>query len=151
MPKKSKSVINRETSLIRRFLENNVERNLSHEDIIGELNISRATYYRHVKRIMDQDAKVWDEVYLDSAKYRAAQLMDCFNNCIKVCKEILADPKTKADDRMEAARTICEAQANILKLVSDGPTFRPSLRLSYLYPNQNQESINNNNYSTPTS
>lgn len=91
---------------------------------------------------MDQDAKVWDEVYLDSAKYRAAQLMDCFNNCIKVCKEILADPKAKPGDRMEAARTICEAQANIAKLVNDGPTFTPSLRLSY--PNHNQESTNDN-------
>ena len=142
MPKKSRSLINKETSLIRRFLENNVERNLSHEDIIQQLGISRATYYRHVKRIMDQDAKVWDEVYLDSAKYRAAQLMDCFNNCIKVCKEILADSKAKPGDRMEAARTI-RRQANISKLVNDGPTFTPSLRLSY--PNTNQESLSNNN------
>ena len=142
MSKKSKSVINRETSLIRRFLENNVERNLSHEDIIQQLGISRATYYRHVKRIMDQDAKVWDKIYLDSAKYRAAQLMDCFNHCIKVCKEVLADPKAKPGDRMEAARTICEAQANISKLVNEGPVFQPSLRLSTY---NNHESLNNNN------
>jgi hypothetical protein len=94
---------------------------------------------------MDQDAKVWDEVYLDSAKYRAAQLMDCFNNCIKVCKEVLADPKAKPDDRMEAARTICEAQTNILKIVSDGPTFRPSLRLSPSYNNHHQQQLSNNN------
>jgi len=71
--------------------------------------------------------------------------MECFNNCIKVCKEIIDDKNTKPDDRMEAARTICEAQANILKMVSDGPTFRPSLRLSPFYNNHHQQQLSNNN------
>ena len=29
---------------------------------MNELQISEATYYRHVKRIMNEDAKIWDKV-----------------------------------------------------------------------------------------
>ena len=64
---------------------------------------------------------------MDSAKYRATRLMDGLFNCVNVCKQIRDSPNTKPDDRMEAARTICEAEANIFKLVNEGPTFRVSL------------------------
>ncbi|MGA8844078.1 MAG: hypothetical protein WB511_10885 [Nitrososphaeraceae archaeon] len=55
--------------------------------------------------------------------------MESLFNCVKVCKEIMASPNAKPDDRMEAARTICEAEANIFKLVNEGPTFRTSIKL----------------------
>jgi hypothetical protein len=143
MSKKSRTLIDAETNLIRKFLENNVERNLSHYDIIDQLGISRATYFRHVKRIQQQDAKVWDNVYLGSAKYRATELMELFNLCIRTCKEIIDDKNTKPSDRIEAARTASEAAANILKLSDEGPTFKPSLRLSPY--NNDHEELNNNN------
>ena len=54
MSRKSRSQLNAETALIRKFMEQNLELGKSHEDIINQLNISRATYYRHVKRIMDE-------------------------------------------------------------------------------------------------
>jgi IS30 family transposase len=140
--KKARNLVAAETNLIRKMIEQNLELGKSHEDIIQQLGISRATYDRHLKRIQKEMEKIWDKIYIDSAKYRATQLMDCFNNCIRVCKEILADAKAKHSDKLEASRTLCEAQANILKLVDDGPTFRPSLRLPY--PTYNQESLSNN-------
>ena len=39
MSKKSRSLINKETNLIRRFMEQNLELGKSHEDIIQQLNI----------------------------------------------------------------------------------------------------------------
>jgi hypothetical protein len=148
MSNKSRSQIEKETNLIRRFLENNLERGLGHEDIIKELGISRATYYRYVRRIYKHYEKVWDEIYLPSVKYRTVQLADCFNTCIQFCKEIMDDPNTKPSDRIEAAKTMCEAQANLAKLAMDGPTFRPSLRLSSPY-NNHQELDNNSNKELP--
>ena len=92
---------------IRKFMEQNLELGKSHEDIIQQLNISRATYYRHVKRIMDEDAKIWDKVHMDSAKYRAQRLVESLLNCVNVCKQIMNDPKTKPDDRIEAYKRGC--------------------------------------------
>ena len=43
------------------------------------------------------------------------------------------DENAKSDDRLEAAKTLCVAEANIFKLVNDGPTFKPTLPI---YPNQ---------------
>jgi hypothetical protein len=41
----------------------------------------------------------------------------------------------------KSARTASEAAANILKLSDEGPTFKPSLRLS----TYNNQELNNNN------
>ena len=125
-------------------MEQNLELGKSHRDIMNELQISEATYYRHVKRIMDEDAKVWDKVHMDSAKYRAQRLIDDLLNCVNLCKQIMNDERAKPDDRIEAAKTLCIAEANIFKFVNEGPVFKVSLPL---YPNNNnqQESISNNN------
>ena len=147
MSRKSRSQINAETALIRKFMEQNLELGKSHEDIINQLNISRATYYRHVKRIMDEDAKVWDKVHMDSAKYRAQRLIDDLLNCVNLCKQIMNDEKAKPDDRIEAAKTLCIAETNIFKIVNDGPTFKVSLPI-YPNNNNNQELTDNNNTTT---
>lgn len=85
---------------------------------------------------MNEDSKIWDEVHIDSAKYRAVQLIQMLliqmlDRCVNVCREIRDNPETKPDDRMGAARTMCEAEANIFKLINEGPIFRTSLRLSF--------------------
>ena len=142
MSKKSRSLINAETDLIRKFMEQKLELGKSHDDISQQLGISRATYYRHVKRIMDEDAKIWDKVHMDSAKYRAQRLVDSLLNCVNLCKQIMNDQNAKVSDRIEASKTLCIAETNIYKIVHEGPTFRVSLPL---YPNNNnqQESITN--------
>jgi predicted DNA-binding transcriptional regulator AlpA len=134
--------MNAETNLIRKFMEQNLELGKSHNDIIQELGISRATYYRHVKRIMDEDAKIWDKVHMDSAKYRAQRLVDSLLNCVNLCKQIMNDPKARPVDRIEAAKTLCISEAQIYKIVENGPTFKVSLPI---YPNNHQELNNDNN------
>jgi hypothetical protein len=142
--KKSRSLINAETNLIRKFMEQNLELGKSHEDILKDLGISRATYFRYVKRIMDEDAKIWDKVHMDSAKYRAQRLVDALLNCVNLCKKIMNDEKASYRDKIEASKTLCIAETNIYKIVQEGPTFRVSLPL---VPNNknHQESISNNN------
>ena len=51
MSRKPKSVMNAETNLIRSYMEQNLKLGLTHEDIIKQLGIPRATYYRHVRKI----------------------------------------------------------------------------------------------------
>ena len=77
-------------------MEQNLELGKSHRDIMNELQISEATYYRHVKRIMDEDAKVWDKVHMDSARYRSQRLIDDLLNCVNLCKQIMNNPNEKA-------------------------------------------------------
>ena len=125
--RKSRFLVNAETALIRKYMEQNLELGKTHQDIMNELQIKRATYYRHVKRIMNEDAKAWDKVHLDSAKYRAHRLMDDLLNCVNLCKKIMNDENAKPADRIEAAKTLCIAETNIFKIVNEGPIFRVSL------------------------
>ena len=146
--KKSRNLISAETNLIRKFLEQRLELGTSHEDIIQQLGISQATYYRHLQRIQRQDAEKWEKVYLDSAKYRAVQLLTDLQNCRNLCLKIAMDENVEYRDRMEGARTAAEASANIFKLINEGPTFRRSvgIKIKKLPFDNNQEStINNNN------
>ena len=68
------------------------------------------------------------KLHIDSAKYRATKLIQSLDECVNVCREIRDNPNNKPDDRMEASRMMCEAEANIFKLVNEGSTFRQSLR-----------------------
>ena len=132
MSRKSRNVMNAETAVIRRYMEQNLPLGKGHNDIIKELGISRATYFRYVKRIQDEDAEIWDKVHMDSAKYRATQLMDALLNCVNLCKQIMNDPKSRANDRIEAAKTLCIAETNIFKIVNEGPVFKVSVYLFFL-------------------
>ena len=109
---------------------------------MNELQISEATYYRHVKRIMNEDAKIWDKVHMDSAKYRAERLIDALLNCVNLCKQIMNNPNEKPADRIEAAKTLCIAETNIFKIVNEGPSFRVSLPL--FRNNNNHQELNDN-------
>ena len=137
MSRKSRNVMNAETAVIRRYMEQNLPLGKGHNDIIKELGISRATYFRYVKRIQDEDAEIWDKVHMDSAKYRATQLMDALLNCVNLCKQIMNDPKSRASDRIEAAKTLCIAETNIFKIIQEGPVFKVSLPL---FPKDNNHS-----------
>ena len=44
-----------------------------------------------------------------------------------MCLKIEEDRTEMAKDRIEAAKTACEAQANIFKLINEGPTFRVTI------------------------
>ena len=94
---------------------------------------------------MDEDAKVWDKVHMDSAKYRAQRLIDDLLSCVNLCKQIMNDENAKPDDRIEAAKTLCIAETNIFKIVNEGPTFRPTLPI---FPNNNHQATINNNKAT---
>jgi hypothetical protein len=39
------------------------------------------TYYWYKRWIQKEDAKIWDKVHIDSAKYRAGQLIQLLEEC----------------------------------------------------------------------
>ena len=127
MSRKPKSVMNAETNLIRSYMEQNLKLGLTHEDIIKQIGCPRATYYRHVRRIYKEYERVWDQVYVGSATYYAAQLIQRLEECINLCKSIRDNPNEKPDIRMEASQTMCIAEAQLCKIMESGPTFRPTL------------------------
>ena len=142
MSNKSRNLIAAETNLIRKYLDQRLELGKSHEDIMQELQISQATYYRYVKRIMEQDAQAWEKQYLDSAKYRAVQLLTDLQNCRNLCLKVAMDDKEHSRDRIEAYKTAAEASANIYKLVAEGPTFRVTVKQSKLpFDNNHQQEL----------
>ena len=120
VPKTPRHVVDAQTQIIRQKM-----REHKHDiNIIRELQIPEQTFYQYKRRIMKQDAKLWDKVIIDSAKYRALELIQLLEFTKNECVEIAKDPNTKPDDKIEALTTACVAQANIFKMINDGPTFR---------------------------
>ena len=105
-------------------MNQNLELGKTHEEVIQELHIPRTTYYRRVKEVMNEDAKAWDKVHIDSVKYRAVRLIDSLLNCVILCKSIMNNPNEDSRVRIEASQTLCIAEAQIFKLVESGPVFR---------------------------
>ena len=42
-----------------------------------------------------EKTQIWDKVHMDSAKYRATQLIDDLLNCVNLCKQIMNDRKSE--------------------------------------------------------
>lgn len=119
----SSQIVKHQTNLIRqKFAELKTD-----AEIIRELNIPEQTFYSYKKRIQKHDAKLWDKVYLDSAKFRAVELIQLLDYTKNLCLKIAGNPTSMDKDRVEAAKTACEAQANIVKLLNEGPTFRVTI------------------------
>jgi hypothetical protein len=130
-------------------MENNLEVGKSHHEICAELNISQRTYFRHVKRIMNEDSKIWDKVHIDSAQYRAVRLIEALQNTSNLCKQIINDPNSRASDKIEAAKTLCISETHIFKIVQDGPVFKMSLPIFHNNNNRQELNDNNNNKQLP--
>lgn len=123
MPKNFSQIVESKSNIIRSMINDNK----TDTQIINELKMPVQTFYSYKKRIQKQDAKLWEKVHIDSAKYRAVQLIELLDYTKNMCLNIAEDKTKMAKDRIEAAKTACIAQANILKLINEGPTFRVTL------------------------
>ena len=120
VPKNPRHVVQAQTQIIRQKM-----REHKHDyEIIRELQIPEQTFYQYKRRIMKEDAKLWDKIIIDSAKYRALELIQLLEHTKNSCIEIANDPNTKPDDKIDALETACISQAHIFKIINEGPTFR---------------------------
>jgi hypothetical protein len=96
-----------------------------HDDfeIMRILGLPNSTYYRYKKRIYKQSKKLWEQVCKESLEYRALLVRKSLDQSIKIYEEIASDPTQKAEDRMEAAIHMVDAQVEFLKLIKEGPQF----------------------------
>ena len=90
---------------------------------------------------MKQDSKLWDSIIIDNAKYRAVELIQLLEFTKNECIEIAKNPDTRTNDKIEALTTACVAQANIVKIINQGPTFRMNLPVSKNHNNHNHQQV----------
>ena len=117
-------------------MEQNLKLGLTHEDIIKQLGIPRATYFRHLRRIYKEYEKVWDQCYAESAVYYASQLVQRLEECINLCKSIRDNPNEDSKVRMEASQNMCIAEAQLFKIMESGPSFKVSISTPIFPKNQ---------------
>src|SRR6266540_7301624 len=92
-------------------------------EIMSTLHLPTSTYYRYKSRIYKESKKLWNELCIESLEFRALELKKSLELSVKVNKEIATDPNQSAQDRMEAAGLMANAQVNILKLLKEGPKY----------------------------
>jgi hypothetical protein len=92
-------------------------------EIISTLHLPCSTYYRYKSKIYKESKKLWNEICTESLEYRALEIKKSLDLSIKVNEQIATDQNQSAQDRMEAAQLMVNAQLNILKLLKEGPVF----------------------------
>ena len=122
MPRNSKQLVEARSIRIRLMEDNKSDR-----QIIQELGINNHTYYTYKSRIQKEDAHIWDRIHMDSAKYRATQFIKLLEECFLINRAIALSNKEDSRVRIEASKAMCEAAANIFKIVNEGSIFKPSL------------------------
>ncbi len=90
---------------------------------MSTLHLPSSTYYRYKSKIYKESKKLWNQICIESLEYRALELKKSLELSVKVNKEIATDPNQSAQDRMEAAELMANAQLNILKLLKEGPKY----------------------------
>jgi hypothetical protein len=123
-----------QTEIVRQKLK---EYTKTDREIYTELEIPEQTYYNYKRKVMEQDAELWDKLNKDTAMARAQELIELLDFTKIECMKINIDKSNSAKDRMDALKTACEAQANIVKLINQGPTFRLSIPMNTLVANGN--------------
>ena len=124
MPKNSHKQVEKEKQLIRRLMD--IE-NLKPQQIIEQLQIDESTYYRYLKKIQIEDAKLHEKVNRKAVAYREAKFHKTLEDAYLINKKIAEDPNISAQARIEASKTMCVCQGQLAKLVRDGLDFTPSL------------------------
>ena len=92
-------------------------------EIMSTLHLPCSTYYRYKSKIYKEAKKLWNQICIESLEYRALELKKSLELSVKVNEEIATDPNQSAQDRMEAAELMANAQLNILKLLKEGPKY----------------------------
>jgi hypothetical protein len=119
MGRKSSQVINAEINRLRRYLQDNLDKN--DEDIIQELDIKRRTFYDYKERIREQNKEAWKEIAKESLEEAALKVKNSLDYCIKISKDV-ADNSNDQRARLEAAKKVVECYMMFYKMLEKGPT-----------------------------
>jgi hypothetical protein len=112
-------VVNAEINQLRRYLENNLDKN--DVEIMQELGINSRRYYRYKDKIREQDKQAWLEMAKESLESAAFKVKKSLDYAIKIYKDV-ADNAADQRARIEAARKLVECQIMFYRMLEKGPT-----------------------------
>jgi hypothetical protein len=133
-------VVNAEISRLRRYLQDNLDKN--DEEIIQALGIKRRTFYNYKEAIRDQDKAAWNEMAKETLEERSKKIMDAIEFANKIDKEIAETPGD-GRARVQAANQLIQNNVWAMQLLERGPKIMPKLEAKVIQIEQSkdQESI----------
>jgi hypothetical protein len=102
-------------------IRNLMKEGKSDAEIIKETGLTTRMYRRRKGKIYKEDKEIWDQVIFESLEHRALEVKKALEFCIKVNTEIAKDENALGKDRIEATKTLTEAQIALWHLILDGP------------------------------
>jgi ACT domain-containing protein len=105
--RKPSQQVNSEINRLRRVLETS---NKSDIELIEELQIKKATFYRYKETIREQDKEAWQEIAKESLEERSKKIMDAINFALTNFKDIAINSN---DDRAKIEANKNVIQANV--------------------------------------
>jgi hypothetical protein len=132
--------VNAEINRIRRYLQDNLDKN--DEEIIQALGIKRRTFYNYKEAIRNQDKAAWLEMAKETLEERSKKIMDAIEFANKIDKEIAETPGD-GRARVQAANQLIQNNVWAMQLLERGPKIMPKLEAKVIQIEQSkdQESI----------
>ncbi len=126
MGRKPSNIVNAEVNNLRRIIENPNNYNKTDADIMLDLNIGRATYYRYKQKIKEQDIAAWHEIAKESQEQALLKIKKALDYTTGIYKDIV-DHAPDQRARIVAAQQIIQNNVWNLKLLEKGPKIYPKL------------------------
>ncbi len=113
---KSKQVRNAEIKIISDLLD----KWKSDKEIMDQLKIPKATYYRYKASICEEDKELLKQIRANELEHRIIQVRNALEYCISVNRKICENSKDD-DCKIDASAMIIKAQMGLLNLMRSGP------------------------------
>jgi len=125
MGRKASNVVNAEVNRLRRILEENPGK--LDQDLMIELGIKKATFYRYKNRIRQQDIATWNEIAKETTQESSLKIMNALDFASRISKAIASDPLSEDRARLEATKQLIQNNVWRMQLLERGPKLLPRL------------------------
>ena len=112
MANKSRDNVHRELEIINKLME----QGLSDTEIIDQLQIGRATFFRYKKKLRTIFEREWKKTDTANTLYSYHKFYNSLEDCERGCRKIIKDPNVSAHDKLDAYKTMCSATQQMAQL-----------------------------------
>jgi hypothetical protein len=112
-PKSPSQIVHHKKQLVENLM---FDSNLLNKEMIEKSGLPERTFYWYKRKIIEEQAQIWNTIAIDNPKYRAIKLIEALEKSVVLNKEIRDNPKYSIKDRTEASKNVIQVETYLYRL-----------------------------------
>lgn len=112
-PKSPSQIVHHKKQLVEHLM---FDSNLRNKEMIKRSGLPERTFYWYKRKIIEEQARIWNKITIDNPKYRAIRLIQSLEQSVVLNKEIRDNPKYSIKDRLEASKNVIQVETHLYRL-----------------------------------